>query len=353
MSESSADPPPAIDHTGPATDASARTPSDPAQLVKNDQEPQFALPAASPTSQAKKPPPHRAADIARAVALGEKRSAQERARREERTQKKESLLGLSEAAVRAGAEKKQRARDERIAFRTETLKRRRELEADKRKKEEEEKRKQELERIRAAEKKKQEMYMTDIRTTAEAKIAIQQHLNALTADYATDRQHAEFDHRTAMEQAQRKHAERCREIEKEAHERKNAIESELKANLYRLEGWHRMQLQTQNTETARQLSALKSMRDLRAAERKADEIRQDAYRRQRKLDSDWKDRRKAMEQESAFKQTGAVNEAKEAKNRTESELRAAIHLADSALRHRMEELDTTFKLQKRRLRVAT
>jgi hypothetical protein len=352
MSEPSADPPSAIDHTVPIADTPADVPINPAQSIPADQQPQSSSPASPPPPQVKRPPSNRSADIERAVMLGEKRSTDERARREARMQKKEARIGISEAAVRAGAKEKEHAREERIAFRTETLKRRRELEADKRKKEEEEKKKQELERIRAAEQKKRDGYMADIRMTADAKIAIQHHADTLKAEYATDCQHVEFDHRTALEEAQRKHSQRCLDIGREEHERKNTLEGELKTKLYQLEGWHRMQAQALNTETAHELSSLRSMRDLNAAERKADDIKLNGYRKQRKLDSDWKDRRKAIEQENMLKQTGARNEAKEARSSADNELRAATHLADSTFNHRMEELSTTYKLQKRKLRVA-
>ena len=283
--------------------------------------------------------------------MGEKRSRQERAIREQRMQKKQSRIGISEAAVRAGAAEQEKSREERKAFRIETLRRRREMEADKRKKEEEEKKKQELEKIRAAEQKKKDLYMKDIRDTATAKGAILQQLNTLKAEYATDRQHVEFDHRTALETAQRKHMQRCLEIEREAHERKNSIESELKTKLYQLEAGRRMQLQAESNKTQHELSALRSMRDLNEAERKAEDIRKDAYRMQRKIEGEWKDKKTAQEQEILWKRTEANDAAKDAKMQADGDLRTAISTADNALKHRLEELTTAFKNHIRPLRV--
>ncbi len=337
----------------PADDPFAPAPTD----VKISETQPPSVDGASETDRAtaspKLPPPNRAEDIKRSVALAEKRAAKERELREKRTQRKQEEFTRSEAAVRAGAEEKKEIRLQRKAFRTDRRKREDDLEKEKRRREEEEKKKQEQENLAKKKRDQQDLSMRELRQMATAKAIIEQKQNALRSDFLTEQKQAEYEHRTAIEQARRKNAQSREETDRHTHDRKNAIESELKARLFELEKWRRMRLQAQDNDTARQMSALRTMRDLREAERKREEIRLTAARLQRKLDGEWKEHKAATEQEAMRKRTEVEQEAKEAKFKADTELRMATQTADNARSHRLEELTQQYNKQKRILRVST
>lgn len=346
MSDTQARPSPANDPFGPAPSGVdiAKTPSQ--SIDGGSGQDQV-------NTSRKSPAPDRAADIRRSVALAEKRAAKEKALRENRMQRKQEEFLRSEIAVRAGAEEKEEIRLQRKAFRTDRRKREDDLEKEKHRREEEEKNVQERETIAKKKRDQQDLSMKELRQMATAKSIIEQKQNALRSDFLTEQKQAEYEHRTAIEQARRKNAQSREEIDRHAHDRKNAIDSELKTKLFELEKWRRMRLQAQDNDTTRQMSALRTMRDLREAERKREEIRLMAARLQRKLDGEWKERKTATEQEAMRKRSEVEQESKEAKLTADTELRIATQTADNAQSHRLEELTQQYNKQKRILRVST
>lgn len=281
--------------------------------------------------------PDRTADLARAVALGRKRSEQEAARKKQILERKEKDAALSRSAQDALDEKRSEAKEQRKGFRKVRKERDAAIEADKKRRSDLQKLAEEEKAERDAKRKKEQMYMGELHELSRMKIAQEQRKNRLKADYERDKQHAEFLYRSKVEQAAKEEREIKTVLDREARQKKSLLEEEIHKKLFDLDSWKRSQSFALDEEERRLGSPVGAMTPVAAGRLRAMAMQQVRVKR-KKLDTDYNDKKRDTELSFGHRRLEIENDLRANLSKAELDHRHAVAAAERERTMTLEQL---------------
>ncbi len=271
------------------------------------------------------------AEVQRLAEQGRQRTEREAQIKANIKQDKEFEAEKGQAAVEIVAEKKEAEKEKKKTYRVTAKTREQELAADKVRREKESANILAEQKKREAKRKKEQGYMGELHEAAQIKQAMELKERQANDEADRERTKAEYEHRAAVEEADRVLLRARQDADREAASRKILADNDARAKLYEVERWHRTSLQKLDLDAHSQ--GKKPVTTGPSA----------SQPRKKKVDADATEKKRIIEFEKARTCTVIENEMHAKKTQADAAYRSAVHAADQALARHQEEINLALK----------
>lgn len=301
------------------------------------------FPASVPVPQDSAPRIPREANIAHAAELGRKISEHEKDLQGKITLQRDAEAKNAHAMASEASLQKKEVAEKQKEFRSVLRTREQEVVDDKKRREKQAQLALDSQKSRTESHKKAQGYMKELHVMSLQRQAVEKRLSELKVEKEHERQRVETDHQNKIRALQHADGMRKEVLEHDLRAHKSVIDADVKTREYQLEEWKRSRLMQLENEAMRQLASAISGRTPLLASHIRGTVDAQIRIKRKKLDTEWLERKVAMQQEASHRKHDMDNDFYARKTQSESELHRLTHMIDTELSRRYEDIEQRYK----------